>query len=145
MFVKNLRWGKDGDPADNTITEIMVTDKEGANFFVLVSRAFEEDDIRISSMPMFDIAVTMTNGYNVAFDHELRKLDTMTEEHYSFELNDVPENELNHSKFGKVIRLARAAMDACENMSAPDYESAQAFIRPFIDQNVNKMPLPETR
>ena len=142
MFVKNMRWGKDGDPADNTIVEIMVTSKDGFNYFVLISRAFEEDDIRISSMPMFDIALTMTNGYNVSFENELVKLNTMTEEHYAYELDEVPQNELDHSKFGKVIRLARVAMDECDAMEKPDYLSAQEFIKPYIDQNVNKMPLP---
>lgn len=143
MFVKNMRWGRDGDPADNLMVEIMVTSKEGFNYFVLLSRAFEEDDIRISSVPLFDIAITMTNGFQVSFDHELVKLNKLTEEHYAYELKAAPENELEHSRFGKVIRLARAAMDRFEKLENPGDEEAKAFISPYVDQNVNKMPLPE--
>lgn len=149
MKIRNMRWGYDGGGmacgpvSGSTIVEICVTDNDGHNYFVVVSEMDGFQRTGISPMPLFDILMHMMR-YDVQFEDEFAKYGANVIEDYDYENGDEPE-EMLKSKFAKVIHLARLAMQEYMILddSASEAVAAEKFIKPYVDENIDGMDLPE--
>lgn len=149
MKILGMRWGYDGGgiacgPVEgNTIVEISVTNEDRHNFFVVVSRMSEFERVFVSPIPLFDLLMS-SNHYDVDSEAEFEKVTDNALEDYSYELPEMPE-EMNKSEFAKVIHLARLAMEQYygSDDAASVYETAQAFIKDYIDNDLDEMDLPD--
>ena len=152
MKVRSLRWGYDGGGmacgpvSGSMIVEVCATDKEGHNFFVIVSQMDDFQRIGVSPMPLFDVLMHMMH-YDVKFDEEFAKYESSVIEDYDLEIGDEPE-EMSGSRFAKVIHLARLAMQAyigLDDDAGSEAEAAEEFIAPYVDEDVDEMDLPELK
>ena len=150
MKVRSLRWGYDGGGmacgpvSGSMVVEVCVTDKEGHNFFVVVSQMDNFQRIGVSPIPLYDILIHMMH-YDVKFDEEFAKYESNVVEDYDFEIGEEPE-EMSESRFAKVIHLARLAMQAYINLdddAVSETDAAEGFIEPYADRDVDEMDLPE--
>ena len=149
MKIRNIRWGYDGGGmacgpvSGNMLVEVCVTDKEGHIYFVIVSQMDCFQRIGVSPMPLFDILIHMMH-YDVKFNEEFPKYESNVIEDYEFEIGDEPE-EMLESRFAKAIHLARVAMQAYMSLdgSVPEALAAEEFIKPYIDEDIDDMGLPE--
>ena len=148
MKVRNMRWGYDGGGvacgpvSGSSVVEVCVTD-ERHNYFVIVSEMDGFQRVGVSPMPLFDILIHMMH-YDVQFDEEFAKYESNVVEAYDFEIGDEPD-EMYESKYAKVIHLARLAMQAYTELDSGVSETmaAEAFIEPYIGEDVDEMDLPE--
>ncbi len=152
MKVRNMRWGYDGGgmacgPVDgNWIVEICVTGNDKHNYFVLETRMSEFARIFVSPVPLFDIMI-QSNHYDVDSMDEFEKAVTHSIEDYDYEIGDEPE-EMEESEFAKAIHLVRVAMQQFydnEDDEADYYQTAQDFIEPYVDEELEEMELPEIK
>ena len=150
MKIRSLRWGYDGGGmacgpvSGSMVVEVCVTDKEGHNFFVVVSQMDNFQRIGVSPIPLYDILIHMMH-YDVKFDEEFAKYESNVIEDYDFEIDEEPE-EMSGSRFAKVIHLARLAMQAyieLDTDTGSEAEAAEEFIEPYIGENIDGMDLPE--
>ena len=150
MKVRSLRWGYDGGGmacgpvSGSMVVEVCVTDKEGHNFFVVVSQMDDFQRIGVSPMPLYDILIHMMH-YDVKFDEEFAKYESNVIEDYDFEIGEEPK-EMLQSRFAKVIHLARLAMQAyidLDDDTVSEADAAEEFIEPYADRDVDEMDLPE--
>lgn len=149
MKIRNVRWGYDGGGiacgpvSGSMVVEICATDKEGHNFFVVVSQMDCFQRVGVSPMPLFDILIHMMH-YDVKSDDEFAKFKSNVIEDYDFEIGDEPE-EMLESRFAKTINLARVAMQAYLSIdgSVPEALAAEEFIKPYINKDIDDMELPE--
>ena len=148
MKIRNMRWGYDGGGvacgpvSGSSVVEVCVTDEQH-NYFVIVSEMDGFQRVGVSPMPLFDILIHMMH-YDVQFEDEFAKYESNVVEDYDFEIGDEPE-EMSESKFAKAIHLARLAMQAYMELDdgASETAAAEAFIEPYIGEDVDKMDLPE--
>lgn len=147
MIVRGMRWGYDGGgfacgPVEgNTLVEIMVKGNDNLHHYVFVSRMSEFEQIRITSMPVFDIAMWMDRS-KVDSDAEWKKIEDVTEEMYDYEIYE-PDKDMRKSQYVKAIDLARAAMVECYGSEDQSAEAANAFIEEYCDEDIDKMDIPE--
>ena len=149
MKIRGMRWGYDGGGmacgpvSGSSVVEICVTDKEGHNYFVVVSQMDTFQRIGVSPMPLFDVLIHMTH-YDVQFDDEFEKYTANVIEDYDLEIGDEPD-DMFASRFAKAIHLARLAMQAYMNLDDRVSETAAAeeFIEPYIGEDIDEMDLPE--
>lgn len=149
MKIRNMRWGYDGGgfacgPVEgNTIVEICVTGNDHHNYFVLVSRMMSFERVFVSEMPLFDIFIHM-NHFDVDMEEEMEKVEECSFEDYDYEIGEEPE-ELGKSVYSKVIHVARVAMQSYYNNDDENtnIQTAQEFITPYIDNELEEIELPE--
>ncbi len=144
MIVQGMRWGYDGGDIPrfdgSTIVEIMVIDENKHIHFVLDSKFSDDEIIRISEVPIFDLEMCLGEGIDLPY--ELEKIKKLLVEEYEFDSYYPPE-ELQNSRFAKVIHLVRLAMEKYYGHNEEyDYLDAQEFISEYLYTELETIELP---
>lgn len=155
MKIRNLRWGYEGSgvacgPASGAcLAEISFTADDERNYFVLIARVEDGDNIQISNVPLFDLQKYIA-CFDVDFESELEKLESLILEEYGYEIRYIENEEIARmeaSPYYKAIHLARLAIE--EYCSFPllspveEFAAAEKFIKPYLDKDLNDIELPE--
>ena len=161
MIVRNLRWGNDFGPAEYTyIAELMVTADDKRNYFITCSNFCEFRNVEISEVSLFDLEMEIYDS-ELDFDYELEKLKKLPIESYDSEINYTMEGadstnttangferyydkSMFTSRFAPAIRLGLIALDKALTMENPTSESAAAFIKEYIGEDISSIEFPVT-
>ena len=147
MLIRGMRWGYEGDDCacgmgeGSTIAEIMVTDRQGWNWFVLVSKILEFERFYVAPVPLFDLEMHLFD-YEVNYDHESAKIKEALTEEYSCREGVMP-GEVLSSPFYAAVKIGRLAVRECEKLGEPDEAGARAFLSAYIDLDPKSSDIPD--
>ncbi len=148
MKARNLRWGygratAEGPMDGDTVVELCISANDRHNYFVRSVRRGFQEEIVVSTIPMFDIIIH-THHHDVDGAEELKKCEAFQVEKYQFEIGDAPK-ELEESEFALAIHLLRAAVQeyAVQNAGINDTLTAVEFFKPYAGKKLEKIKLPK--
>lgn len=145
MKIKQMHWGYDGGgfgcgPIEGTtVVELCVTTEE-ENFFIANARCSDYGMIYISPYPLFDLFMR-ANDSDVDFESENGKIEGLSSNVYDYTLPDDYPTGIDKSVFLPVIKLSFMAMEKCYPMMDPDQASADAFVKDYLDRDLETVPL----
>ncbi|MBQ1347749.1 MAG: hypothetical protein IIZ39_10110 [Blautia sp.] len=148
MKVRSLRWGYGKATAESsmdadTVVELCISANDRHNYFILVIRRGNVEEVAVCTLPMFDI-ILQTHHHDVDAGEELSKYAAAQAEVYRYEIG-APSPDMAESAFAAPIHLARAAMQEYYSQSndETDLQRAQEFIAPYAGKKFEKFKLPK--
>ena len=147
LTLLNMRWRNEdaaafGPIEGDTFAELMVMDENGRLFFILIYHITSAEKILISEYAMFDI---FKHCFNLCSDmeYELNKIMNNAFEEYEYDIQEIPTEDMEKSKFCKALMLARYVMHHACAMGYLAEEKANDFVREFLGEDLLKMDIPE--
>ena len=147
LTLLNMRWRNEdaaafGPIEGDTFAELMVMDENGRFFFILIYHITSAEKILISEYAMFDI---FKHCFNPCTDleYELNKIMNNAFEEYEYDIQEIPTEDMEKSKFCKALMLARYVMHHACAMGYLAEEKANDFVREFLGEDLLKMDIPE--
>lgn len=147
LTLLNMRWRNEdaaafGPIEGDTFAELMVMDENGRLFFILIYHITSAEKILISEYAMFDI---FKHCFNPCTDleYELNKIMNNAFEEYEYDIQEIPAEDMEKSKFCKALMLARYVMHNACAMGYLAEEKANDFVREFLGEDLLKMDIPE--
>lgn len=147
LTLLNMRWRYEDTAAfgpieGDTFAELMVMDENGRLFFILIYHITSAEKILISEYAMFDI---FKHCFNPCTDleYELNKIMNNAFEEYEYDIQEIPAEDMEKSKFCKALMLARYVMHNASAMGYLAEEKANDFVRKFLGEDLLKMDIPE--
>ena len=147
LTLLNMRWRNEdaaafGPIEGDTFAELMVMDENGRLFFILIYHITSAEKILISEYAMFDI---FKHCFNPCTDleYELNKIMNNAFEEYEYDIQEIPTEDMEKSKFCKALMLARYVMHNACAMGYLAEEKANDFVRKFLGEDLLKMDIPE--
>ena len=147
LTLLNMRWRNEdaaafGPIEGDTFAELMVMDENGRLFFILIYHITSAEKILISEYAMFDI---FKHCFNPCTDleYELNKIMNNAFEEYEYDIQEIPTEDMEKSKFCKALMLARYVMHHACAMGYLAEEKANDFVREFLGEDLLKMDIPE--
>ena len=147
LTLLNMRWRYEDTAAfgpieGDTFAELMVMDENGRLFFILTYHITSAEKILISEYAMFDI---FKHCFNPCTDmeYELNMIMNTAFEEYEYDIQEIPAEDMEKSKFCKALMLARYVMHNACAMGYLAEEKANDFVREFLGEDLLKMDIPE--
>ena len=147
LTLLNMRWRYEDTAAfgpieGDTFAELMVMDENGRFFFILIYHMTSVEKILISEYAMFDI---FKHCFNPCTDmeYELNMIMNTAFEEYEYDIQEIPAEDMEKSKFCKALMLARYVMHNACAMGYLAEEKANDFVREFLGEDLLKMDIPE--
>ena len=143
MKIKKMRWGYDGGgiacgPVDGSVYyELTLEDDDKSTIYICASTMDCFARVNVTNESYFDA------GINKDFDSVIRIMENSIED-YDYDENDDVDRIVAGSKYLKAIQILRSAMYDKEYMvDNMNDETAEIFIRPYLDKDLNTIEMPE--
>ena len=143
MKIKKMRWGYDGGgiacgPVDGSVYyELTIEDDDLNTIYICASTMDCFARVNVTKESYYEA------GLKQDFDTIMRIMENSIED-YDYDETFIEDNDFADSKYFKAIQILRSAMyDRGYLVDDMNDETAELYIKPYLDEDLNLIDLPE--